>query len=506
MKNSDMILRMDGVTKRFPGVVALNSVSIDVRRGEILAICGENGAGKSTLMKVLSGSYASHEYDGEISVEGRKVEDASVRKMEALGVQMVYQELNMMLDASIAENLFVGNLPGAYGVVDYKRLYGDTAKILETLKFNVGPKERARMLNSGQLQMLSIYRALIRKPRIMVLDEPTSALTDREVETLMGLMRDMKSQGVAIIFITHKLEEVFEIADRVVVMRDGSVISSRSVKEATKDLLIEEMVGRKIENLYPKEKVPIGEEILKIEHLSVPHPTIQNHNIVEEISFSLRRGEILGIGGLMGSGRSETLGAIFGQITKGVKKDVYVDGKKVRINKPVDALNAGIGFVTEERKKSGYVWNMTVRENLTLANLRRLPGRLFIHRKAERDSATEMFNRMRVKAPSIETTIVNLSGGNQQKVVLGKWLVAKPRILLIDEPTKGIDVGAKSEIYRLMNELVREGMSIIMATSDMPELVSMSDRCLVLSNSRITGEFCGDEITQDNIMRAAIMH
>ena len=490
-----MILRMDGVTKRFPGVVALNSVSIDVRRGEILAICGENGAGKSTLMKVLSGSYASHEYDGEISVEGRKVEDASVRKMEALGVQMVYQELNMMLDASIAENLFVGNLPGAYGVVDYKRLYGDTAKILETLKFNVGPKERARMLNSGQLQMLSIYRALIRKPRIMVLDEPTSALTDREVETLMGLMRDMKSQGVAIIFITHKLEEVFEIADRVVVMRDGSVISSRSVKEATKDVLIEEMVGRKIENLYPKEKVPIGEEILKIEHLSVPHPTIQNHNIVEEISFSLRRGEILGIGGLMGSGRSETLGAIFGQITKGVKKDVYVDGKKVRINKPVDALNAGIGFVTEERKKSGYVWNMTVRENLTLANLRRLPGRLFIHRKAERDSAT-----------SIETTIVNLSGGNQQKVVLGKWLVAKPRILLIDEPTKGIDVGAKSEIYRLMNELVREGMSIIMATSDMPELVSMSDRCLVLSNSRITGEFCGDEITQDNIMRAAIMH
>ena len=217
MKNSDMILRMDGVTKRFPGVVALNSVSIDVRRGEILAICGENGAGKSTLMKVLSGSYASHEYDGEISVEGRKVEDASVRKMEALGVQMVYQELNMMLDASIAVNLFVGNLPGAYGVVDYKRLYGDTAKILETLKFNVGPKERARMLNSGQLQMLSIYRALIRKPRIMVLDEPTSALTDREVETLMGLMRDMKSQGIAIIFITHKLEEVFEIADRVVV-------------------------------------------------------------------------------------------------------------------------------------------------------------------------------------------------------------------------------------------------------------------------------------------------
>ena len=286
-------------------------------------------------------------------------------------------------------------------------------------------------------------------------------------------------------------------------MRDGEFVSSKCINDVTKESLVEEMVGRKIENLYPKSKVEIGNEVFRVEGLTVPHPTIQNRNIVENISFALHKGEILGIGGLVGAGRSETLGAIFGQITKNVKKKVFIAGKEVQISKPRDAIDAGIGLVTEERKKSGFVWVMSVKENLTLASLRIIPKKYFIDKKEEVNLATEMFDRMRVRAPSINTMIVNLSGGNQQKVVLGKSLLAQPDILFIDEPTKGIDVGAKAEIYKLMSELVEQGKSIIMVTSDMPELISMSDRCLVLSNSHITGEFSGTELTQENVMRAA---
>ena len=352
--------------------------------------------------------------------------------------------------------------------------------------------------------MLAIMRAISRRPRIMVLDEPTSALTDQEVEILMAYLRRLREDGVSCIFITHKLEELFAIADRVVTMRDGEVIGNHRIDEVDKNTLITEMVGRQVENLYPKTEVQIGEEVLRVENLSVPHPTIQGRNIVEDISFSLKKGEILGIGGLVGAGRSEILGAIFAQITKGVHKRIFVKGKEVKIQKPIDAIRAGIGYVTEERKRSGFVWVLSIRENLTLPSLPQLPRRFIIDRKVERERASAMFTRLRVKAPSLETMIVTLSGGNQQKVVLGKWLLAGPDILLFDEPTKGIDVAAKAEIYKLMSELAASGISIIMVSSDMPELVSMSDRVLVISNAHITGEFTGDEITQDRVMRAAI--
>lgn len=503
INENNVVLEMRNVTKRFPGVTALKDVSLKLYKGETLAICGENGAGKSTLMKVLSGSYTGKTYDGEIWLEGKKVENASVSVMEKCGIQMVYQEMNIMLDASIAENIFVGNLPIKNGFVNYKKLYADTRNIMEEIGLPIDPKEKCRSLNSGQLQMISIMRALSRNPKIMVLDEPTSALTDQETEILMNYLRDLRSRGISCIFITHKLDEIFQIADRVVVMRDGEFVSSKCINDVTKESLVEEMVGRKIENLYPKSKVEIGNEVFRVEGLTVPHPTIQNRNIVENISFALRKGEILGIGGLVGAGRSETLGAIFGQITKNVKKKVFIAGKEVQISKPRDAIDAGIGLVTEERKKSGFVWVMSVKENLTLASLKIIPRKYFIDKKEEVNLATEMFDRMRVRAPSINTMIVNLSGGNQQKVVLGKSLLAQPDILFIDEPTKGIDVGAKAEIYKLMSELVEQGKSIIMVTSDMPELISMSDRCLVLSNSHITGEFSGTELTQENVMRAA---
>lgn len=499
----DTILEMKHVTKKFPGVIALNDVSIDVKKGEILGIVGENGAGKSTLMKVLSGSYTNKEYEGEIWIDGKKQMFTSVADAKKVGIEMVYQEVNAMYEASVAENIFVGNLPGSH-VVDYKALYSKTQELLDQLGLEVTPKTLAGSLNSGQLQLMSIVRALAVNPRIIVFDEPTTALTDSEVDILMNFMEKLRSDGVACIYISHKLEEIFRICDRVTIIRDGNVITTGSIGDFDQNSLVEGMIGRKVENMYVKSSHKIGETVLEVNHLSVPHPTIDNRNIVDDISFSLKRGEILGIGGLVGAGRSEALGAVFGQFTKGVTKQVKINGQEVTINNPKDAIKAGIGFVTEERKRTGFIQTMSIRHNLSLISLYDLPKRYFIDRGVEDQKAGAIFGRMKVKAPSMETMVVNLSGGNQQKVVLGKWLMKNPQILFIDEPTKGIDVGAKAEFYKIMDELACAGVSIIMVSSDMPELISMSDRILVLSNGRITGEFNHDEAAQSAIMKAAI--
>lgn len=498
------ILRMINVTKRFPGVLALNNVNIDLYPGEILGIVGENGAGKSTLMKVLSGSYPNTTYEGTIEISGEKAEFKSVADAQAKGIEMVYQEMNMMLDASVAENLFVGNLPVNRGFVDFEKLYEDAQKLIDLGQLTVSPKQIVRPLNSGQMQMLSVLRTLAKNPKILVLDEPTTALTDSEVDTLMDILNHLRESGVSCIYISHKLKEIFRICDRVTVIRDGQTISSRPIAEVTEQRMIEEMVGRKVENLYPKKEHPLREEFFRVENLTVPHPTIKGKNIVENISFSLRRGEILGIGGLVGAGRSETLGAIFGQITKGVTKKVFIENKEITINSPSDAINAGIGFITEERKRTGIIWMLGIRENMSVASLKDLVTGLFMNEKREKEVTSKLFKELRIKAPSLETKLVNLSGGNQQKVILGKWLLNNPRILLIDEPTKGIDVGTKADFYSLMGELTEAGMSIIMVSSDMPELISMSDRCLVLSGGEITAELKKGEITETNVMRAAI--
>lgn len=499
----DKILEMKHVTKKFPGVIALNDVSIDVRKGEILGIVGENGAGKSTLMKVLSGSYTNKEFEGEIWINGEKQSFSCVSDSKAAGIEMVYQEANAMYEASVAENIFVGNYPGRF-FVDYKKLYRDTQDLLDQLGLEVSPKTTAGSLNSGQLQLMSIVRAISSGPRIMVLDEPSTALTDTEVDILMNFMEKLKKSGVSLIYISHKLEEIFRICDRVTIIRDGNVITTGGIKSFTQDTLVEGMIGRKVENLYVKGKHTAGEPVLEVNRLSVPHPTIDHRNIVDHISFQLHKGEILGFGGLVGAGRSETLGAVFGQLTKGVVKEIKVNGKPVEINSPQDAIEAGIGFVTEERKLTGFIETMSIKDNLSLIALKDLPGRFFIDRKVEKEKTKVIFDRMKVKAPSLDSMVINLSGGNQQKVVLGKWLAKNPRILFIDEPTKGIDVGAKAEFYKIMDELVSAGVSIIMVSSDMPELVSISDRVLVLSNGKITGEFTKEEVTQTNIMKAAI--
>lgn len=499
----DTILEMKHVTKKFPGVLALDDVSIDVKKGEILGIVGENGAGKSTLMKVLSGSYTKKEYDGEIWVDGREQVFMSVADAKKNGIEMVYQEVNAMYEASVAENIFVGNLPGK-SFVDYKKLYAETGDLLEQLGLLMSPQTLAGNLNSGQLQLMSIVRAMVANPKIMVLDEPSTALTDSEVDILMSYLEKLRNDGVSCIYISHKLEEIFRICDRITIIRDGCVITTGNVKDFTHDTLVEGMIGRKVENMYTKTKREIGEPVFEVRNLFVPHPTIENRNIVDGISFQLRKGEILGIGGLVGAGRSESLGAVFGQFTKGVRKEVKINGQEVIINNPMDAIKAGIGFVTEERKLTGFVQTMTIKENLSLVSLPDLPKKYFIDRKAEEESTNTVFKQMLVKAPSMGSMVVNLSGGNQQKVVLGKWLMKNPKILFIDEPTKGIDVGAKAEFYKLMDELAQAGVSILMVSSDMPELISMSDRVIVLNKGKITGEFSSEQITQTNVMKAAI--
>ena len=499
-------LEMRHVTKRFPGVLALNDVSLHLKSGEILAICGENGAGKSTLMKVLSGMYTSDTYEGEIWFDGKKVEHMDVKTAREIGIEMVYQETNVFLDGSVMENLFVGNLPGKGKFVDYKELKERSQELLDEVGIKVSPESVCRPLSSGQLQLLSIARARVKKPNIIVFDEPTSALTDSEVELLFGLIRKMQSEGVGIIYISHKLDEVFELANRVMVIRDGQCISDRDIKETNNNKLIEEMIGRTMTDMYPHDPSPATDEVvLSVKHLTVPNPSATDLNIVEDISFDLHRGEILGLGGLIGAGRSESLGAIFGQYTEGVTKEVYLEGKEVHINEPDDAIKLGISFVTEERKRNGFVWLLPIYQNISLISLRRLlPHKFLIDFKAEWEQAKTMFDRLKVKAPSMNTLAGTLSGGNQQKVVLGKWLVTNPKILFIDEPTKGIDVGTKAEFYQILRELTQQGISIIMVSSDMPELVNMSDRILVLSSGKIQGELTGEHRTQREVMELAI--
>lgn len=502
---AETLLEMRHVTKRFPGVIALDDVNLDLRKGEILGMCGENGAGKSTLMKVLSGSYSSHEYEGQILIDQKPQAFQHVSMAQKAGIEMVYQEMNMMLDASVAENLFVGNLPGKHGWVDYKTLYADTRNLLEQAGLALDPKETVRPLNSGQMQMLSLMRAVAKNPRILVLDEPTTALTDSEVEIMMKLLKNLRRLGISCIYISHKLEEIHKLCDRVVVLRDGHTISCYEIDDVVESRLIEDMVGRKVENLYPKEHhVVEGNEVFRVEHLSVPHPNIRGKYIVEDISFHVKKGEILGIGGLVGAGRSECLGALFGQYTNHVKKEVYIRGKKVEINSPKDAIAQGMGFVTEERKRNGIIWMLSIRENISVASLDKISKGLFLDQKKENREVQTLSAQLRIKAPDFDTKLIQLSGGNQQKVILAKWLFNNPDILFVDEPTKGIDVGTKADFYRLMNNLTKQGVSIVMVSSDMPELVAMSDRCIVISNGHITGELEKNEINEINIMRAAI--
>ena len=500
---ADTVLQMRDITKRFFSVAALEKVSIDLARGEVHALVGENGAGKSTLMKILSGSYPSSAYEGEVEVNGKKVSFASTHDAERAGIQMIYQEISLNPELSVGENVFLGNLPRRRfpWFVNWTKTNSLTVEALARVGLDVSPRETVRRLSTSQQQLICIAKALYRHPHILVLDEPTSALTETETQTLMGIIAKLRSEGISCIYISHKLDEVFGIADRITVLRDGHVISTTPRADVHPERVIEDMVGRKIETMYPKLKLPLGAERLRVEHFTVASH-IPGKNIVEDVSFGVRAGEILGLGGLVGSGRSELVNAIFGSRGR-VSGDVFIDGAPVTISSPEDAIRHRVGLLTEDRRTSGFVGTMNIRENTTLASFSKIFGRLFIRRSAEREYAQSYFRQLNVRAPGVETGILSLSGGNQQKVVLAKWLMTDVRVLFLDEPTRGIDVGAKVEIYSLMTELARNGVAIVMISSELPELLAMCDRFVVLAKGRANATFTCEEISDSLFMSAA---
>ncbi len=497
------ILHMSDIIKRFFAVTALNGVNFDLYKGEVHALVGENGAGKSTLMKILSGSYPATSYEGEIKVNGEQVRFMEITDSEQSGIEMIYQEISLNLNLTVAENIFLGRLrKKKSGLVDWQKVREESNAALKRLGLDIDGQQIVRGLSTSQQQLVSIVKALVRNPRILVLDEPTSALTEQETEKLMQIIFDLKKRGISCIYISHKLDEVFRLADRITILRDGQYIATYPREEAAPEKVIEDMVGRKIETMYPKRKFPLGAEVLRVENFTVPSMISANKNIVENVSFSVRAGEILGLGGLVGSGRSELCNAIFGAIPK-KSGSVYLDGSKVKLQRPLDAIAYKIGLLTEDRRVSGFVGAMNVRENISLASFKKIFGRLFIKRTYEREAVTSYSRHLNIKTPSIESNVLTLSGGNQQKVVLAKWLMTDVKVLFLDEPTRGIDVGAKVEIYTIMEDLARKGAAIVMISSELPELLAMCDRFVILGNSKVQATLHKEEITQEKFMHAA---
>ena len=505
-KNSACLLELQNITRRFSAVTALKDVCIDLREDEVHAICGENGAGKSTLMKILSGSDAYGNYEGKIFLNGEEQKFYTTRDAEKGGIEMIYQEISLHLELSVAENMFLGNLPVTrLHTVDWKKLNEQTKAYLDIVGLKLDPRQKVKTLSTSQQQLLAIARAIARHPKVLVLDEPTSALTQAEADNLLNLIRKLRSEHVSCLYISHKMDEIFNISALVSVLRDGEYISTYNTAETNSDKIIEDMVGRKIDVLYPKQQAEIGEEILRVEDLCVPHPYMKDRNIVDHVSFTLRKGEILGIAGLVGAGRSEMMNALFRAETDGVSGKVWLDGERIDNKKIKDIKKAGIGYVTEDRKRNGFIANATIRENTVLASLDRIVRNGLIRHQSEKVHARKHFDELAIKAPDIETRLFQLSGGNQQKVVLAKWMMTDLKVMFFDEPTRGIDVGAKAEIYRLMSDMAKRGLGIIMISSEMPELIAMCDRFLVLSNGKFRAELSKEEVTQEKIMRAATL-
>ncbi len=491
----EVILTMKDIDKSFPGVHALDHVSLDLRKGEVLALMGENGAGKSTLMKVLTGIYTKD--SGTITYEGREVEFHNAREAQDAGIVIVHQELNMLNHLTVAQNIFIGREPKKGIGIDDKKMIEDSKALFKQLNIDIDPTATMGDLTVGKQQMCEIAKAISHDAKVIVFDEPSAALTEAEIDELFKIIRDLRERQMGIIYISHRMDEIKVITDRVTVMRDGTYVGTLVTKDCTKNDIVNMMVGRviyeepKTESLVPKD-APV---VLKVEHLNAGR-------MVQDISFELRKGEILGFSGLMGAGRTETARAIFGADKK-ESGDIYVNGEKVIINSPQDAVRHGIGYLSEDRKRYGVVVEKSIAENTTLACLEDYTNGIFIDNKREDQTAQEMVDTLETKTPGVDQLVVNLSGGNQQKVVIAKWLAKSSDILIFDEPTRGIDVGAKNEIYKLMNRLASEGKSIIMISSEMTEILRMSDRVVVMCEGKITGELGIEEATQENIMNLA---
>jgi D-xylose transport system ATP-binding protein len=500
------LLEMRDITKTFPGVRALDGVTFDLYAGEIHALVGENGAGKSTLMKILGGVYPHPQYGGEILIEGDVCRFNGVREGEAAGIAVIFQELSLVKEMTIGENIFLGREPHSFGIIRWDEIYSRAGKLLADLHLNLDPRTPVGHLGIGQQQMVEIAKALSQEARILVLDEPTAALTDAEVESLFNILNQLRSQGVAMVYISHKLGEVFHLSDRITVLRDGRTVGTERTTELTTASVIARMVGREVGDIFPEQNHEHGEVALEIKNMSVEDPNLAGKKLVGNISFKVKRGEVLGVAGLMGAGRSDLLMGIFGAHAGRTSGNVLVEGKPVRINRPSDAIRHGIGFVTEDRKRFGLILDQTILNNMTLAGLKHLSGRFVTSTDAEAAAGERSMQELRIKANSVFTVASTLSGGNQQKVVLAKWLLTNPRVLFLDEPTRGIDVGAKQEIYAQINHLARAGLAIVLVSSELPEVLGLSDRVIVLHKGRVTGEFTRSEATPEKIMACATGH
>ncbi|HEY3103858.1 MAG TPA: xylose ABC transporter ATP-binding protein [Pyrinomonadaceae bacterium] len=500
------LLQMKEITKSFPGVKALDGVTFDLDRGEIHALVGENGAGKSTLIKILAGVYPHPEYGGEIILDGSERRFASVRESEQAGIAIIFQELSLVKELSVAENIFLGREPRRFGVINWEELYSRAQKLLDELHLQIDPRTPVINLGIGQQQLVEIAKALSQDARILVLDEPTAALTDAEVEILFGILNDLRGRGVAMIYISHKLDEVFRISDRITVLRDGRTIDTTATNATDEARVIAKMVGREVDQIFPDAKHDRGDVIFEARDVTVEDPSVPGKLLVDRVGFTVHKGEVLGIAGLMGSGRSELLMAIFGAHAGRKPAEILVDGKQIQIANPSDAIKHGIGFVTEDRKRYGLILDQTILRNMTLACLRRVSGRFVTNEDAEAAAGEKAARDLRIKANSVFTLAGTLSGGNQQKVVLAKWLLTNPRVLFLDEPTRGIDVGAKQEIYAQINRLAESGLAIVLVSSELPEVLGLSDRIIVLHEGRVTGEFTRSEATPERVMSCATGH
>ena len=501
------ILEMRNITKTFPGVKALDNVNFQVEKGEIHCLVGENGAGKSTLMKVLSGVYPHGEYSGDIVLDGEVQKYSSISDSEKAGIAIIYQELALIPELSVYENIFLGHEIKKGKLIDWNETIKRAGEMLKKVKLNnVNPATKIKDLGVGKQQLIEIAKALSKDVKLLILDEPTAALNEDDSQNLLMLLRELKEQGVTSIMISHKIKEVIAIADTVTILRDGQTICSLSAAngEISEGKIIKHMVGREIDNIFPKrDKKDFGDIVLEVKDWHAYNPEL-GRDILNGLAFNVRKGEIIGIAGLMGAGRTELAHSIFGNPEEyRIKGDLFVMGQKKNFKNPNDAIKAGIAYVTEDRKGNGLILIDDIKQNITIANLKSLTKQGIVNNNEEVKAANYYKSSLNIKAPSVEQKVGNLSGGNQQKVSLGKWLFVNPKVLILDEPTRGIDVGAKFEIYTLMNKLVDQGMSIIMISSELPEILGMSDRIYVVSGGKIAGELLSEEATQEKIMEMA---
>jgi putative multiple sugar transport system ATP-binding protein len=503
--SDDVLLEMRGITKTFPGVKALDNVSFSVRRGEIHALVGENGAGKSTLMKVLSGVYPYGSYDGQILYEGKECRFHNIHESERLGIVIIHQELALVPHLSITENIFLANEQTSRGVIQWGASHGRARELLEKVGLDESPDTLVRRIGVGKQQLVEIAKALSKKVNLLILDEPTSSLNEADSQKLLGLLREFRDQGIACVLISHKLKEVEAVADTITILRDGAVIESLdgAAEDVTEDRMIRGMVGRDLTHRFPPREAEIGDVVFEVQNWKVAHPIYADRMVIDDVSINVRAGEVVGIAGLMGAGRTEFAMSVFGR-----SWGKYVSGTVIKHGKPVDvssipkAVNNGIAYVTEDRKTYGLVLINDVKTNITLANLRGVASGGVISGPKEIVVANEYKDRLQIKTPTVNQLTVNLSGGNQQKVVLSKWLFSNPDVLILDEPTRGIDVGAKYEIYTIINRLAAEGKAVILISSELPEVLGVTDRIYVMAYGRIAAEMPTREATQEAILKA----